>query len=452
MVILISLSITTMAIAGPVPNNFAYGIPLQVEKGNAVYGFSLPIDVYKGITRNDLSDICVFNGNGEIVPYSLQRPASEKGGPNEFAPLPIFPLLGKPEQSLDGLSLQVKKDRSGSIINVNTNDKNVSAPKVIAYLIDGSKLDKPLSALDLELEPIPEGAIFSVVVESSDDLERWSTRVSGATIASLNYKGHNIDKRTVEIGSVKAKYFRVSLAGTNEMVKIKGVNAKIAAQAVEQPRQWLTATAQVQGDKPGEYTFDLTGLMPVDRIKVLLPEMNTLVRAAFYSRASEKDPWLERGSATLYRLRKDGSEIISPDLAISITPDRFWLMRVDNSGGGLGRGIPKLAAGWIPYRLIFVPRGNGPFTLAYGSGINAGTCSAGSNYLLPELTEGKKEKVTIWPATAGRQEILGGDSALRKQVPLNIKQMVLWGVLGLGVLLLAWMAIRLYKQMNVHNS
>lgn len=448
MAVICLLLISGSALADPVPDDFAYSLTLRFQPGNSLYELTLPREVYQGVTRNDLADICVFNGNGEVVPYALQRPAPEKPYTNEMVSLPIFPLLGKSEQGIDDLSMQVRKDKSGSIINVITKDNAVSKPKIIAYLVDGSQIQKPVSALNLELEPLPRSAIFGVMVESSYDLDSWSTLVRGATIASLNYQGHNLDKRTIEVDNIKAKYFRISFPGTNEMIKLKGVTVKLAAGVPQRSRQWLTVAGQKGKDKPDEYTFDTTGHMPVDRINVRLPEMNTLVKAYFYSRASEKDAWNERGCATIYRLRNDGREIVSPELSIPVTPDRFWLMRIDNSGGGLGNAIPQLEVGWVPRELLFASRGSGPFRLAYGSGDTVGPGVEGGNYLLPELTENKDNRISIWQATAGKQEVLGGDSALRKKIPFNWKQLVLWSVLGIGVIILAFMAIHLYKTMN----
>ena len=47
--------------------------------------------------------------------------------------------------------------------------------------------------------------------------------------------------------------------------------------------------------------------------------------------------------------------------------ERFWLLRVDQRGGGLGTSTPTLYAGWVPQKIVFAARGNAPFQIAYGS-------------------------------------------------------------------------------------
>ena len=51
---------------------------------------------------------------------------------------------------------------------------------------------------------------------------------------------------------------------------------------------------------------------------------------------------------------------------------RHWRVKVDQRGGGIGGGVPRMRAGWLPDRLVFVTRGEGPFELVYGSAVAPG--------------------------------------------------------------------------------
>lgn len=431
----------------PSLKDFAYGVRLEVAGRDALYETPLPLDAYLGIISGNLEDLCVFNGQGEIVPFMVLRPPPEIATARETRNLPMFPLSGDPDQKLAGLSLQVRKDRTGSIVNVTT-DGAVSTRKVVAYLLDASLLDRPVSALEVELQPMAEGSVIKVTVESSNDLEHWTTMMSGATIIRLRYGDRSLERRTIELDPVKAKYFRLSSPDSFGMPQLKGVIARLAASTIESPRQWIAVPAAAKNENPDEYSFDTAGHMPVDRIRINLPQDNTLVNATFYSRSNTGRPWIPRQSSLLYRLRIKGMDVTGPDIVLPPTTDRYWLMRVEHSGGGLGKGIPQLRFGWVPEKLVFVARGNAPFTLAYGSA-RVKLDGRQGDALLTRFRELQKDNAETRVVVTGPQMFLSGASVLRPGItPQNWKTAVLWAALGLGVALLAWMATRLYKQID----
>ncbi|HET6420231.1 MAG TPA: DUF3999 domain-containing protein [Geobacteraceae bacterium] len=443
------------AVAGPAfanqprPDDFAYGMFLKTDGGEALYETMLSLPVYRSVTRGDLGDLCVFNGQREVVPFAIIRPPLETARQAESVPLPIFPLFAPVGQRAENLSLQVTKDKTGSIINVTTGTGAGQGREISAYLVDAGHAGPAVSALELELRALGDGFVRRVTVESGTDLEHWTTISPETTIVSLRYGAHTLERRTIELGSVRASYYRISSPDPGGMPELAGIRARLAAEAREPERQWITS-APGKAVKGGisDYTFDTAGHMPVDRIRVELPQDNTLVNAIFYSRPSKGEPWTARQSTLVYRLRLQGHYIANADITFPPCTDRYWLMRIDQTGGGLGVGTPKLVFGWVPEKLVFVARGAGPFILACGS-LRARVDGNGGNELLAEFKNLRKENIVAKSATIGPRTILGGETALRPGIiPRDWKTCILWGALVLGVALLAWMAIRLHRQLK----
>jgi hypothetical protein len=94
-----------------------------------------------------------------------------------------------------------------------------------------------------------------------------------------------------------------------------------------------------------------------------------------------------------------------------------------------------------------VARGNGPFQLAYGSARALPTA-----YPIESLVPGFRSDAPLQAsdARAIEQYNLGGTRALRPGP--DYRTWTLWGVLFLGVLLLAWMAWRLARQLGAAPS
>jgi hypothetical protein len=434
------------------PQQFAYGIPLTISGRDALYEFLLPTEVYRAATRSDLGDICMFNGLKEVVPFTLFRTAAPPPAPAETLTLPIFPLRGNPVRQATGMSLQVRRDADGSIVRVDTLEDGTTSQRITSYLVDASALKKPVASLVLRWQPRPEGTVGRIRVEGSDDLENWATLVPGAAVLEIRYGDHSLERRVVETGTVRMKYFRLSSAGAGDIPILTTVDARMASPSPEQPRRWVDISASRHQEKPGEYSFDMSGMMPVDRIRILLPQENTLVTATLFSREKETDPWRHGPAALAYRLRVRGEEISGPDIMLDPTPHRYWLVRIGPGGGGLGSGVPVIRFGWIPEKILFAARGSGPFLLAYGSS-RSGGCIQGGDELFRQLSHERRQETTAGIAVAGSPAELGGEAALRKPLaPTDLKSAVLWAVLSLGVALLAWMAVRLHRHMQADDS
>lgn len=433
------------------PTDFAYGIPLQTNGAVALYEFTLPDEVYRGITREDLGDICMFNGQEEVIPFALRR-ASLPASPDEQRQLPLFPVTAKQSREQADLSLRVKRGAQGSIISVETSDPAVRTHGITSYLLDASSLKTAVSGLVLDWREHPEGTVAKLKVEGSNDLQRRTVIVPSVTILRLNYGEHSLERRVIETGGSRMNYYRISSTMASEPPRLVSAFARLSAPGRERTRHWLRLSTIPRSGRAGEYLFTMTGLMPVDRIRVRLPQENTLVQAAFFSRASERDPWEAGPTVLLYRLRIRGEEITSPDIVLPESSHRYRLLHIELGGGGIGKGLPLVELGWVPDRVLFLARGGSPFRLAYGSGRTDG-CKRGDDTLFRQFSDQQKEGYEIGFAEPGSPALLGGKAALRKPLlPSDWKTVILWSSLLLGVGLLAWMAVRLHRQMNTSKG
>jgi hypothetical protein len=312
-------------------------------------------------------------------------------------------------------------------------------------LVDASRFEQPIAALDLDLREPHDGFTGSVRVESSDDLAHWSTLVPQAPVVMLQFAGQRLERKQVEFSAARCKYLRLSWPMGQPPLDLTAVRARPGSVIVEPPRAWHAVTATPA--RQGEFEFDLGGQFPLDRLRVELPQDNTVVLAQLLSTRDPTGEWHPVTSAVLYRLRQGDQTVTNPDLATSISHDRYWLLRVDQKGGGIGRGTVTLHAGWVPQTLVFVARGNGPFQLAYGSARALPTA-----FPIESLVPGFRSDLPLQASTARalEQRTLKGAAALRPA--RDVRAWTLWGVLILGVLLLAWMAWRLARQLASTTS
>lgn len=458
---LIPLAIIGVAVqAAEKPSDFAWSLPIQADGSDYSYQFDLPAAVYRGITRHDAGDLRVFNATGEVVPHGFQHQTSAQAAKPQAHALTPFPLKGIASKGIDGLHVRVERSGGKTVFQLDERTGSGSTPApVLGYLLDATAMDQPIQALELAVDA-PIDYAGRVHVEASMDLARWDTVVAGAPLLSLEHEGAKLEQRRIEFAPRKSKYLRISWSGLPVEAQLTSVLAEPSESPVAVTRQWDTVAGAAVANKPGEYIFDFEGNFPVDRLRFGLPQPNTLAQVEILSRNRASDPWRPASRSVVYRLRRQGVEILSPEISIATNPDRYWLLRVDQKGGGLGAGGPQLFAGWVPHRLVFVARGGAPFTLAYGNR-DAGP----SNYAMDTLLRGYRQK----PASSGLEELkmtqvasvpptrlkspdlqlpaaLGG--AVIAADSVEIKKVILWSGLVAAVLLLAWMALRLLRQME----
>ena len=467
LIVFIAFFITSgFAVAAEKPIDFAYGLKIDASGTEALYDVTLPPAVYQGVTRRDLGDVRVFNGAGEVVPHAWRPRRTEKADAGATVALTLFPLKAAAGANVDALTISVRRSAGGAVsVDVKSGGAPAPAQQTVAYLIDMSAQDRALRAIELDWKA-PDGFSGKLRVDASDDLSNWRTLVSGAPLLNLEVGGQRLQQKRVEVPPQKAKYLRLAWAqersddgAKSAPPEITAASGELAEKFVEASREWAKFNAG-KGEKPGEYLFDLKGQFPIDRLRLELPEPNTIVQVEVLVRDKAEQPWRSVTRGVAYRLRQPAGEIASPDIQVGASSERWWMIRIDQRGGGLGSGMPALNAGWVPHQLVFAARGAAPFTLAYGNrGAQAGSLPIDS--LIPGYREDSGASVraaktsalpgvNVQAASAQAQKELGGEARLQEQI--DWKRWSLWGVLGLGVLVLGAMAWRLVKQLGTPPS
>jgi hypothetical protein len=436
------LAAPAQAVPPLTPQDFASGLELSLGGAEGLYQLQLPSAVYQGVVRADLADLRVFNGAGETVPFELQRPSAPQ--PEDWRPLPLFPLPASAEPDSASLRVEIQRDVSGAVIEVR-DQTSAASNGPSSYLLDASALQRPLTALEVDwAEPAQLGGSYRVRVDGSDDLQDWRTLAAEQTLLRLQYGGQELVRRRLELPPSRHRYLRLQVAAAGPPWQLTAVRVRLASATEEPARQWLSRTGTALAPAQTEYQFDSGGHFPVDRLQLRLPQPNTIVQASLHSRNRENDPWQRRTTGLFYQLTREGISLTSPELATPLCGDRYWLLRLEQ--GSLGQGAPELELGWQPHTLTLLARGQGPFLLAFGSGrVTTGEATAGLLSQLAAQTGGSSRPL---PAALGGQRTLGGMKALTTSPPADWNTWLLWGCLLLGVLLLAWMAWRLYQQLD----
>lgn len=445
-----------MAAATMRPTDFAYGMPLKLAENGAVYRLSLPWEVYATVARDDLADILIFNSADAIVPHVLRQPKKTREMQEVAEALPFFPLY-RAENSAgkDGLAVRIAKGADGTIINVESGAAEGDKERKLAgYIIDASRHGERIHELDIVRPNEAENLLTTVSVESSNDLTHWSILVPRATLARLRFSGHEISSKRIPLPAKTAKYLRLSWPDGEDRLDAREI---LAVRPSGKPEgEWVWTEFKGEPGPAGDankkitaYEYDSAARLPVGRVRFRFPEKNSLMKATILSRADRVAEWRWRQSGIFYDLRFDQATLVQDTVAVGLAPDRYWRVEIEGGASADSGNIPTVELGWLPHELLFVARGEGPFMLAYGSARLVAEEVGNSAPGLIAQVMGKDEEALLKEAALLPKTVLGGpDLLVPRPPPLPWRKWLLWGVLVVGVGVVASMALSLGRGME----
>ena len=420
------------------PSGFASSAPLTPSGGDALQRFALPLEAYRD-ARRDLADVRVFNGRGEPVPIARAAEPETAREALRFVELPRFAVTGRSAEIASAAQVTVRTE-DGTLVAVH-GKRALRQAVPVAWLLDASQLKEPLGALVLDWDARPGSEVVRVTVEASDDLQAWR-HAGTAALVRLAQGGHQLEQPRVAIFTSKARYYRVTWSGA--AFALRGAQGEIV-RAVQAPERALARAQGAAGPKAGEFTYDLGARLPVEAVRVVPAEPNSVATFTLLARDTPGGDWRAVRTAVFYRLTRDGVEVESGPVEIGRMPAREWMVRVDPQSGGIGTAPPALEARWRRDEVVFVARGEAPFRLAFGDP-DAKPAWVSVASLVPGYKRGDEARLSeaaVGPVQSGKVRTSGWPAWAANLGP---RKLALWAVLLGAVAMLGFMAWRLTKQ------
>jgi hypothetical protein len=287
-----------------------------------------------------------------------------------------------------------------------------------------------------------------VWLEASDDLKHWDA-IGVAELSWLaNASAETLANDKLEFPARPMRYARLSWRSGEPLPF-----ASISAQSPVQGPMTAPIESLVLQPQPGRDPRDLQYRKPIgvtarrvglqlDSGNMVLPAMLGNYVAVHRTGQVRFEPAVR---TTFYRLEKDGKSRLSDDITVPSWIGESWVLRFDQPPPVK----PALRISWVPATLVFVAGGTPPYKLAVGRD-KAALAAREINEVAPGFTQA--ELRTLDRAGAGpAQEQLEALASAAKQASADNsaarnRLMILWGVLVLGVAIVAGMVWRLLRQ------
>ncbi|MGY2443117.1 DUF3999 domain-containing protein [Pseudomonas sp. SDO52101_S400] len=438
------LGVAMTAGAQDKPADFAAQVPLSVSGAGPWYRLELPLSVQLQARQTDLSDLRVFNAAGEPQAYALARESAQTRDDGRLNAVKWFPLYNSADATERAPSVRVQSTTTGTLVEVQPSSQLEAGEEVLrGWLLDASAIKAPLQQLILDWTSERDGfQRFSI--EASDDLQHWQAWGEGQ-VARLTFSDERIEQHEVALPGQSARYLRLLWDSPNAAPTLTSAQLKSSdPQNLPLPLVWSPALAG-SSSKAGEYTWQLPMGLNVERVQVELKQPNSLAPVTLSGRRETSLPWQPLSSGLLYRLNQNGQDVVQNELQLYGQTVQQLKLTVDERGGGLGEQAPSVKYAVRATQVIFLARGDGPYSLALGNP-TVRTANLPLTTLIPDF---KPEKL----ATLGKATVQGEAVATQTTsatttatADTNWKKFGLWAVLLLSVLFLAAMAFSLLRK------
>lgn len=454
------------------PQDYRYQMTLKSAGQQGVVSLRLPKDVYLNARSPALNDLRLFDANGNKVPFSLYLPAVQSHLQRNTTPVIAFPVLAdKAPAAGNQLELDFQTTANGSLLSVKTKGeqkKSGTKPGLQSLIMD---LQPALSSGGTtgnggNTKPLIDGLRFTlpasisnysaqVWLEASDDLQHWDT-IGTAELAWLqNSETRTLANDKLEFEPRRFRYARLSWR-KGEPVEFTAITAQTVTQIANAP---ATDTMEIQpqaGKEEHDLLYRAALAIPVESLNLQFVEPNIVFPASIgsYQELPSKKPgvattwrFVPLQQATFYQIRQNDKQRHSGEIVLPVTHNAEWVIRPQ----GPTSSKPVMHISWQPASLIFVTSGQPPYQLAFGRD-NIGSAAMELSQVAPDFSIAELQKLEQLNPGPLQQNAAPGNSspseAAATAASAKQRMWLLWGVLGLGVLVLGGMAWNLVKQMK----
>ncbi len=437
---------------------FAEAIPLTAEANHPVQQVQLPDAVYQRVVSPALNDVAVFDATGVAVPHVFCTVPHQQSVTETQQPLTVFPVQ-LARAGVQGATAQVHTDTGSIAITVPGDAGAQATVGVTAYDLDLSALAAPAVALQVQWHSPTGLSEVHVKVEQPDTTQQWQTVVADAVLKRVTADGQTLERADIALPLATYKSLRLTPRDADGTV-IDAVQVRTRIiNALPADLHWFTAVqtgaaedVQAAANAVATQGYDTLRQAPVTLAQIKLVAPNTRYDVRLQSRRTPQAAWQTVWAGEAFYVVTAAGERRNAEIALPANHDRYWRLVADAANAPFA---PILELAYTPQNLRFVAQGQGPYRLAYG---NAGAINHGSpascEGLLKTLLQGTANAEApslIGSASASAPQVLAGAAALQApalEAAPAWRSWLLWGVLGIAVLVLLGMARKLLADLN----
>ncbi|RPH28465.1 DUF3999 domain-containing protein [Buttiauxella warmboldiae] len=432
------------------PQDYAYGSELRLAEASPWYRVDLPLNAYQQSAWPDLRDLRVFNRQGAAVPFSLTAQTSATVAA-EPVPMRVFRLdsstdVPANQQKGEGQESVLLRSRNGVEIRLAGEQVKNIGQSFLLTLTENQRQPLSVSQLQLIWDKPAENWQGKASLYFSSDLREWRPLSDGVPLMDISSGSDRLALDRLDVNLTltpgEPRYLLLVFDAQPHPVQLTGVNALREHESQTQESIHLSATGYKIS--PTEAVWYWSSPQPLASLAITLEEDGVLpVEIAW--RGAENDEWHPFARQVVYQLKDKSSR------PISMPSQPVQAVKVTTLNAQLPASLPDISGIRESQTLIFNAQGRAPFTLAWGNKA-AKNAALEIGMLIPQELRKERGLETFPWAQTQKQIALGGKARLHAhslaERKSQLQTLLIWGVLILGVALLLWLALKLWREVQ----
>ncbi len=418
--------------------DFAWRAPLSVSDGE-IQRVEIPLDVMLAVTRSDLGDIAVFDKNGNLLPGWLRKKQPEIE-----------------QQKIELTFHHFSYYESGQQLSVTTRETTTDDKRITEYQMRGNvpikqrkliymieltdqQMKKGIAEIDLEWTHQPAEQLLSLRVEVGNNLDTWRVAYHRKNL----FKGGREKRDWSRIGNIPTgyRYIRLIPSKVVDTFDLKEVTGFYQEKSPIKDLIYTVGTLQKDPIHPEYYHFVQPSAYPAQSFE-LTPAVQGIVKGDLYASHDDfSSKRLIKRNLSQFNIAPSESIVRNSPIMIDHVAKKHWWFKPDQPSD---RDV-ILKWFYLQYEYLFLSNGNQPYYLAWGN-FEVGVPVNDLKHLLKE--EKRSQQVMSSLLKLGKKERSGGFARLNPEEKLPWTKWVLWLALVSGVIVMARMAWRLYRDMS----
>jgi len=402
-------------------NDFAYEKKILLEKSSGAVKFKLSSEIYHKLVYPDLSDLAVFDKNGQLMPkYISGQELSQISSELKEVPFIKFDILKADKQE------QLRFEYQGAVVDMQSMKQNNNKD----YIVD-------LRAISTEVEKIVvhsnlKAFMVSMDVECSQDLKRWKSIKEKAVIASLDFQNSLVQNTSINLPFTQCKYLRLR---TEKDFNISNVEVQEYPKVVVPSLQSQQIVYKKVEDN---LEFSVSKNLKIQRISFELEDKEQFYKLSVFAKNKGEEKYRKLKDADIYSIVSENKTLEKHYIELESRYDLYQIRAQKSSYLPLNLHLSYHYQG---QNLYFIAQGQEPYILAFGS-FESRTPTTNLAYLISKSSD-------IDEAKLSKTQLLAGEEKLKpKKAKPSFTKYFVWLSLFLGVLLLSFISLRLYQQLK----
>lgn len=430
-------------------DSFSHTLTLDGEAG-AVLSCTLSENVHLALRQPNFSDLCVFDADGTPVPFQLLSPQGKNAELAVEKDLPHFLWQPeKPEAKTPG-TMDIEIDANGGIVRIKGDTGDLARSGPASYLLDmqafydaaaapsgpgGEKFTEKDTKERILIAHLggDEPIMASVSMKTSADLTTWTGVGKPQMLVRARQGEIAMERNALTLPSRTGRYLLLQFPDGDIPVASFSAKAQFDKTTYEVRESILHGSLS---ENKRVVSYSLPGRFPIKAVGFDLPQADMMAVRLTGANDPER-PYSLVADGFIYRLEKDGAMLTGEPFPTGYSY-HYWKL---NAAGEIPFAmVPGMRVYWMPRELLFLARGKGPWTLAYGRA--APVQASGLPLLAHGDVKSAREIAASTPA---------GDGAIqtpRDGKPEGSRAWVLWAVLVLSVVFLTGVTVWLVRSMK----